>query len=1214
MKASSSNHALDATKKKKKRADLIKVKKENGWTDRVFNKAPIPEDKGGPRTQMRRFNNMSKKVAQDNAEKGKTASTWMENVLRSSFDNVPLKLTPSLRDKAGKEIQNKETAEELEIIQKIIVRENLLGELNRLLDNHNGVYGVLGEIHELVKAIRFQTVDIVEDIESWQSMQMNRRPFLFRGDNYLSKISQDMAHLDKYPDIADSFDFKFTGNPFTYAPDFGTFSRKDASSSAARMMDIFEKSGVYDANASVEGVDMLRIKNCEKTIQRNTDYVLARKYNNRSSGNNSDSNKSQVDGVAAGNSDQSLDIGEAGMSMVSTNGESIKRKTLVGAGGKGFSGNSASMMSLNSKASASRLAMSSLDKEKKKVWNKKFSALRTKKERIATLSEELDGLRAMRAHLEDKIDSKARAYSEGMEQKNILEARRKQAVELGREIAAQHIAVEASIAYAELQTINSEVKEMQREIYFFDLEIKRKDMILKKLETDIQTVQRQVSIEKKLSNKIKKEGLVSALKTLNEFSIEEMSSPNRRTEKMQQIADSIVNYNEEEDVIEDSQNMHTGEVGTSVDESNISDASIYTAETFDDSSMMKGRENMKSKLSRVDSSNEFRIGEGAFVSTIEGSIEEANEAFFSSIDESVRNSSPSRPGTVGTYSRPGTSVEQINLPSGTGVAAVKAIRSEELKLSGIQKAAFSSSENIKNDNIATGRTSVYTDGDSYSSYITDSEMSGYSSYSVTPNLSAREQVEIKSEGIIVAAASKLHTEVDTHEMVVDMKVDDEKIDDEVDDEKIDEEDVDDEKIVVNKEEDRNFYTDTPGKMKEVDNVHEVFEQNEEDLDRAPDLVTDKLTEVEGLQCKVSSQEEKIKAIEAALEKQLQNEANQKEEKAYLANQEAQKYTALEDDEGKRNLETLSLAKNASIAATRTLDEQMEIENTAISVRRQELERVLQAEADERRRKAEDAASLQKQKLELEVMQAEVIAKTEQDRLAQEARIAAKDEAAAEAAKAIVSNLSPTQEGESIISQSGDNDSISGVSVESQSSSYIETRKESIQNLSENAKQLNTITSKADKSFSLFEIAGERFEEESTKMSLLVRARAFEFFRDDYTAMCKCHESFIEKLNSHSNAPQEILQAIKTFYNKKMVTIMDLQDIMRNVESDGVVVNSVQLLPKDPAAMATIDAALANLKELMGEESSSEDESDFSSESADRSDRDSSVVSSGGEDD
>ena len=76
---------------------------------------------------------------------------------------------------------------------------------------------------------------------------------------------------------------------------------------------------------------------------------------------------------------------------------------------------------------------------------------RIKKERIATLEEEIDGLRAMRAHLEDKIGTKVEAYRQASGQKKALESRRAEALALGRELAAQHIAVEMSILFVELQ-------------------------------------------------------------------------------------------------------------------------------------------------------------------------------------------------------------------------------------------------------------------------------------------------------------------------------------------------------------------------------------------------------------------------------------------------------------------------------------------------------------------------------------------------------------------------------------------------------------------------------------------------------------------------------------------------------------------------------------------------------------------------------------------
>lgn len=215
-------------------------------------------------------------MAEDNAEKGKHASTWMQNVLKSKFENTPVKLTPSLREKASHEISRTDNAEEIEILQKIIIRENLLTELNKLLVNHNGIHVILTEVHELVKAIRFQTVDVIEDIEAWQVEQPIRRPFIFRGFNYLTKISTDLAYLDNYSDIVSSFGFRFSGNPLAYIDKLS--AKKPKESLATVSFDSFELSGIYSVNDSIEGVDILRIKNAEKTIQRNTEYERAHAY------------------------------------------------------------------------------------------------------------------------------------------------------------------------------------------------------------------------------------------------------------------------------------------------------------------------------------------------------------------------------------------------------------------------------------------------------------------------------------------------------------------------------------------------------------------------------------------------------------------------------------------------------------------------------------------------------------------------------------------------------------------------------------------------------------------------------------------------------------------------------------------------------------------------------------------------------------------------
>ena len=121
---------------------------------------------------------------------------------------------------------------------------------------------------QLIKAIRFQTVDILEDIEAWQVMQVNQRPFFFRGVNYVSKISSDMSHLDSYPELTEHFDFKFTGNPLTYNGNLGVRRMQGPFGSASLShVDSFEKSGIYDPSPSVDGVDILRLKHAQRIIQ-----------------------------------------------------------------------------------------------------------------------------------------------------------------------------------------------------------------------------------------------------------------------------------------------------------------------------------------------------------------------------------------------------------------------------------------------------------------------------------------------------------------------------------------------------------------------------------------------------------------------------------------------------------------------------------------------------------------------------------------------------------------------------------------------------------------------------------------------------------------------------------------------------------------------------------------------------------------------------------
>ena len=105
------------------------------------------------------------------------------------------------------------------IFRKINVRETLYVELKRLIDNQSDDHDIgpscLMEIVELVRAMRYETVELVEDIVAWsiadnnangailntasdESSQEYKGPFLYRGVDYLVKICSDLEYMDKY--------------------------------------------------------------------------------------------------------------------------------------------------------------------------------------------------------------------------------------------------------------------------------------------------------------------------------------------------------------------------------------------------------------------------------------------------------------------------------------------------------------------------------------------------------------------------------------------------------------------------------------------------------------------------------------------------------------------------------------------------------------------------------------------------------------------------------------------------------------------------------------------------------------------------------------------------------------------------------------------------------------------------------------------------------
>lgn len=162
------------------------------------------------------YNKTKKLNANVRAEKGKGATAWIENTMRKKFDDIPIRREPSLREKANSIALESESVAEVEILQKIIVRENFITELKKLVKYQFDIDSIISEVAELVKVIRNQTVEIIEDIYEWKNSHSTMSQFLYRGENYLMKISTDMAFLDDFEDIGNYFGFYFSGNPVMF--------------------------------------------------------------------------------------------------------------------------------------------------------------------------------------------------------------------------------------------------------------------------------------------------------------------------------------------------------------------------------------------------------------------------------------------------------------------------------------------------------------------------------------------------------------------------------------------------------------------------------------------------------------------------------------------------------------------------------------------------------------------------------------------------------------------------------------------------------------------------------------------------------------------------------------------------------------------------------------------------------------------------------------
>jgi hypothetical protein len=470
-------------------------------------------------------------------------------------------------------------------LHKIIVRENLINEIKKLIQHQNDIDAARSEVSELVKAIRYESLDIVDDISLWKSNQSFSREFLYRGDNYLVKMHSDLDFLDDYDEF--NFGFPITGNPFVFPycggrqlPEHMRFSDRSMNAGAGSSSSGFVTSKKrMEDDILVDGIEVSRLQISDNIIR---EEVANREHKNsqkRSKQQQQEQQHSQYTQQHHHHQQQQqfrdhsvLGVGENGMndSYMSAaprggQGQSVSFRDhvetfhepsmgSVSYGGPG-GGPSSQLPPLQHQSYASTAgealpeppshdsgySIGSSKPQKKKgskkpkksrtvtietvasppkrsvssaptpKWVAKTNQIRQMKDRAAVLIEEVGVVKAMHAHVSDQVEFKVSEYEKLTEIRDGLEDRRRLAVQQDRPVRVQDFAVKVNVADSELQQIHYTVKDLQRQKFFFEQEIKRKRQTVKRLQKETEDVSRRMIIQKKLEKRAKTEVLISIL-------------------------------------------------------------------------------------------------------------------------------------------------------------------------------------------------------------------------------------------------------------------------------------------------------------------------------------------------------------------------------------------------------------------------------------------------------------------------------------------------------------------------------------------------------------------------------------------------------------------------------------------------------------------------------------------------------------------------------
>lgn len=248
-----------------------KQEREDKWY--VPPSGGIPEytsekDPHCPTGQIRKYNEEKKLKADILAQRDKATSSFIKNTLSHSSEEISWDVNAKSKNDIRSKVKTQESYVESTILQKVIIREKLLNELQTLLKTQNDVSSCLSEVVELVKAIRFQTLDIIEGIKSWQQLLPTPQAFEYKGYNYLVKMKCDLDFLDLYEEVVEKFCFEFTSNPLAYRgggnviTGYGTDQR--AKSYGQGLLHNYYTSSDEEF---LNGLSVTRLLNAEKIIQ-----------------------------------------------------------------------------------------------------------------------------------------------------------------------------------------------------------------------------------------------------------------------------------------------------------------------------------------------------------------------------------------------------------------------------------------------------------------------------------------------------------------------------------------------------------------------------------------------------------------------------------------------------------------------------------------------------------------------------------------------------------------------------------------------------------------------------------------------------------------------------------------------------------------------------------------------------------------------------------